>query len=101
MSKEKKKTRELFRTHVYERDGYKCRICKNTQSLDAHHITDRTLLPSGGYVAENGISLCLDCHFKAEVYHSTGTALENFHPNDLYNLINSSYKKAYEASLKL
>lgn len=112
MSKEKKKVREAFRISVFERDGYKCRVCKIEPSvgvvtegiddfLDAHHITDRNLLPSGGYVKENGISLCPECHIKAEVYHSTGTAVEGYHPDDLYRLIKSSHEKAYTASLKL
>jgi 5-methylcytosine-specific restriction endonuclease McrA len=102
MGKEKKKIRDLFRTSVFERDGHKCRVCKSDkQPLDAHHITDRNQLPGGGYVKENGISLCAECHVKAEIYHSTGTALEDFSPNDLYFLINSSYDKAYQASLKL
>ena len=102
MSKEKKKVREFFRACVYERDGNKCRVCKNDKEpLDAHHITDRNLLPNGGYVKENGISLCPSCHIKAEVFHSTGKAFDDFHPNDLYKLINSSYDIAYKASLKL
>lgn len=28
------------------------------RDLDAHHITDRNEMPNGGYVPENGISLC-------------------------------------------
>lgn len=100
MSKEKKKIRDAFRSRVFERDSYKCRVCQLPGAVDAHHITDRNLLPNGGYVKENGISLCPDCHIKAEVYHSTGTALDGFHPDDLYKLINSSYEKAHQASLK-
>lgn len=104
--KDKKKIRELFRISVFERDEYKCRVCKKIptateQILDAHHITDRNLLPNGGYVKENGISLCAGCHVKAEVYHSTGTAFNGYSPEDLYKLINSSYDKAHEASAKL
>lgn len=102
MSVEKKKIRNLFRSEVFERDGYKCRVCfSDKQPLDAHHITDRNQLPNGGYIQENGITLCQACHIKAEAYHSTGIALENFSPKDLYKLIGSSYDKAYEASLKL
>ena len=55
----------------------------------------------GGYVKENGISLCPDCHQKAEVFHSTGTPVEGYSPDDLYKKINSSYEKAVEASNKL
>ena len=102
MSKQKKKVRELFRQAVFKRDNLKCKVCGfESNHLDAHHITDRNELPNGGYVAENGISLCEKCHIKAEIFHSTGKAVEGFHPNDLYNLIGSSYDKAYEASLKL
>jgi len=69
--------------------------------LDAHHITDRNLIPHGGYVKENGISLCPECHIKAEVYHSTGTAVAGYAPDDLYKAINSNLEKAIAASEKL
>lgn len=59
------------------------------------------LLPNGGYVKENGITLCPKCHEKAEVFHSTGAALEGFSPEDLYKLIGSNYEKALAASKKL
>jgi hypothetical protein len=71
------------------------------KELDAHHITDRHLMPNGGYVRENGISLCPDCHVKAEVYHSTGVAHPGYAPDDLYKAINSNLEKAIEASEKL
>lgn len=58
-------------------------------------------MPGGGYVAENGISLCPECHQKAEVFHQTGIALPSWHPDDLYQLIGSSYEKAFKASQKL
>jgi hypothetical protein len=74
---------------------------KAQEELDAHHVTDRSLMPNGGYVKENGISLCPECHIKAEVFHSTGTAVEGYSPEDLYKKINSSYEKAVEASSKL
>lgn len=69
--------------------------------LDAHHITDRNLMPNGGYVKENGISVCPSCHEKAEVFHSTGTSVTGFSPDDLYKMIGSSYEKAVEASKRL
>lgn len=108
MSSEKKVVRKLFRDACYKRDGFRCAVCgmksskdKAEQELDAHHITDRKLMPNGGYVKENGISLCPECHEKAEVFHSTGTALPGFAPEDLYKKINSTYEKAVEASEKL
>ena len=108
MSNQKKLIRQAFRDACYKRDNYKCVTCefksskdKAEEELDAHHITDRNLMPNGGYVKENGISLCPECHEKAEVFHSTGTAIEGFAPDDLYKKINSSYEKAVEASNKL
>jgi len=108
MSGTKKLIRKHFRDTCYKRDGFRCAMCgikssidKVEEELDAHHITDRNLMPNGGYVKENGISLCSVCHEKAEVYHSTGTAVEGFAPDDLYKKINSSYEKAVEASNKL
>ena len=60
-------------------------------------------MPNGGYVKENGISLCESCHIKAEVWHSSNKEkFENgYHPNDLYLLINSNYNLAFEKSKKL
>lgn len=97
--------REAFRTAVFSRDGHKCRTCgRSDVALDAHHITDRNQMPNGGYVKENGITLCNaagGCHEKAEVYHSTGEALEGFSPMDLYRFIGSSMEKAVAASKRL
>lgn len=99
MSSAKKKIRENFRDVVFKRDGFACRVCREReQPLDAHHITDRNLMPNGGYVLQNGISLCPDCHEKAEVFHSTGSAIPGFSPDDLYNHIGSSYDQAVKAS---
>ena len=120
----KKQIRAAFRTAVFKRDRYRCAVCgkpgKDRQGgdghkafhtgisderlalLDAHHITDRNDMPNGGYVEENGISLCCDgCHILAEVYHQTGTAHPGFSPADLYAKISSSYEDAHRASLKL
>ena len=108
MSGEKKAIRKMFRDACYKRDGFRCAMCglksskdKAEEELDAHHITDRKIMPNGGYVKENGISLCAECHEKAEVFHSTGTAHPGFAPEDLYKKINSTYEKAVEASEKL
>ena len=104
MSKKKKETREKFRNDVFSRDKNKCRKCgKANCELDAHHITDRNEMPNGGYVRENGISLCEDCHYNAEVWHSSNKTehVDGFHPNDLYELIKSNYELAYKKSLLL
>ncbi|PWR32200.1 hypothetical protein DK308_15580, partial [Listeria monocytogenes] len=65
------------------------------------HIIDRSDMPNGGYVKSNGITLCSEHHLCAEQFHITGTAIVNFHPDDLFKIINSSYEQAYKDSLKL
>lgn len=97
----KKKIRENFRNEVFNRDGHKCRKCGASDvKLDAHHITDRNEIPNGGYVKENGISLCDECHIKAEVWHNSGNEkwVGGFHPYDLYDKIKSSKRLAFEKS---
>jgi 5-methylcytosine-specific restriction endonuclease McrA len=114
MSK-KKDIRANFRREVYTRDKYMCRKCNYCPtgqpittptdfkpiSLDAHHITDRNEMPNGGYVKENGISLCSECHEIAEMYHQIGMTEEGFYPVDLYKIIGSSYELAHQKSLEL
>lgn len=58
-------TREQFKAVVFERDKYKCMVC-GADAVDAHHIIDRSLWDDGGYYADNGVSLCSDCHLRAE-----------------------------------
>ena len=82
MSQSKKIIRKKFRDDALKRDGYKCKMCglqpKNISDLDVHHIFDRTLMPNGGYVKENGISLCSECHIKAESTHKGEPIPERF-----------------------
>jgi len=104
----KKAVRAAFRKAIFERDGYRCRKCGNPTvdpitGLDAHHITDRNdpaFQGTGGYVVENGISLCQSvCHPLAEQHHRTGEAHPGYAPDDLYALIGSSQEQAVAASL--
>ena len=98
MSQLKKLIRKEFREAVFERDGNTCKVC-GEPAVDAHHITDRNEMPNGGYVATNGISLCSECHKKAEVFHQTGQPFsDDFTPDALYKLIDSSYELALEQS---
>ena len=109
MSATKKKIRENFRSSVFERDQHMCVMCKvldvelagGGKALDAHHIVDRNEMPNGGYVKENGISLCPTCHELAEVYHSTGTSHPDFSPDDLFGKIGSNLEKARRAAEKI
>lgn len=106
----KKEIRRNFRETVFDRDRYCCRKCqvpgKDRQGgddwkkyhkiepkcyLDAHHILDRHTFLNGGYVKENGISLCDDCHLLAEKQQS------GYKPEQLFKLINSSPEKAIKA----
>lgn len=108
----KKKTiRAKFRIAVFTRDDFKClkcgTFCDNLDDLDAHHIIDRNKMPNGGYVLENGISLCSECHIKAEAqYKYIELAIpcpnyEGYLPDDLYKLIGSSEEIAVKASERL
>lgn len=66
---EKKRIRRQFRDAVFKRDGYRCVVCGATRPLDAHHIVSRDVMPNGGYIKSNGITLCdteHGCHYKAE-----------------------------------
>jgi hypothetical protein len=108
MSQRKKLVRQKFRDAVFARDAFTCRGCGLISSLelaeaalDAHHITDRNEMPHGGYVAENGISLCEMCHAKAEAFHCGEPVPLGFSPAELYALIGSSEEEARAASERL
>jgi hypothetical protein len=105
----KKEIRSNFRKVCLKRDKYACVMCgqrakspeEAEEIFDVHHIISRKILPNGGYVLENGITLCEADHLKAEEFHSTGVAHPGYAPDDLYKKINSTYEKAVEASKKL
>jgi len=99
----KKQIRKAFREACLTRDGNVCKCCPVKTDLAVHHITDRNEIARGGYVKQNGITLCPDCHMKAERYHDTNgkSYVPTFHPNDLYELIGSSYEEAVAASERL
>ena len=112
--KEKKKIRENFRNACFERDGFRCKICgldgseEPTVLLDAHHITSRDEMPNGGYVKENGITLCSlpgdrdqSCHEKVEEVLQNVQVHREYAPAVLYKLIGSSYEQAIASSERL
>jgi 5-methylcytosine-specific restriction endonuclease McrA len=100
----KKDIRKNFRESVFIRDNFTCLICdtkRDESELDAHHITDRNEMPNGGYVPENGITVCKDkCHIRVEKFHISGNKEweDGLHPDDLYKMIGSSYEEAFEKS---
>ncbi len=103
----KKDIRKNFRDSVFKRDKNTCQVCKlkkDITELDAHHITDRSEMINGGYVKENGITVCkIDCHFKVEWFHITEGKNWNcgLHPDDLYKMIGSSKELADSKSKEL
>jgi hypothetical protein len=102
MSKQQhKQWRREFNEVCLERDGHKCVFCNEDVHLDVHHITDRHIMPNGGYVLTNGITVCESHHWKCEQYHINFTSEEGYHPDDLYKKINSSYDQAFEDSKNL
>ena len=103
MSKKKNQVRQEFRDAVFDRDGHRCVFCGYKEELDAHHITDRHEMPNGGYVMENGITLCPVHHEDAEKFHISGGKewKPGMHPDDLYAKIESSKELAIKESEKL
>jgi 5-methylcytosine-specific restriction endonuclease McrA len=99
--KNKKQIRENFRTVVFARDHGKCVFCEKP-AVDAHHITDRSEMENGGYILENGISVCDEHHIMCEKFHITDGEEWHygFHPNDLYKKINSSKELAIKIDSK-
>jgi hypothetical protein len=105
MSAKKKLARQKFRDEVLKRDRSLCAICKTPDNVEIHHITDHTQMPGGGYVRENGITLCKEHLEQAELYlHSEsgemaeGAELGALAPKKLYLKIGSNYDKAFKAS---
>jgi predicted restriction endonuclease len=104
MAKDKKKlVRAAFYEACLKRDKNRCAMCgASGVKLDVHHITNRDEMPNGGYVVENGITLCdLGCHMKAEDTYFHRAAHEGFSPEELYAKIGSSREKAIAACATL
>lgn len=53
-----------FRRMVFERDGYRCRKCGDTErrNLRCHHIKPVKQFPNLYYDIDNALSLCEQCH---------------------------------------
>ena len=58
-------SRTNFREAVFKRDGFKCVIC-GADGVDAHHILERRLWVDGGYIVDNGATVCSPCHIACE-----------------------------------
>ena len=55
---------ELWSLSVRKRDNNKCQICGNTKDLNAHHIIHKIKYPQLSLNLNNGITLCIDCHYQ-------------------------------------
>jgi hypothetical protein len=58
-------------------------------------------MPNGGYVKENGITLCDKCHLKAEIELNDRQMFKGYSSEELYRRINSSFELALRESEKL
>jgi hypothetical protein len=66
-------SRDEFRNAVFKRDG--CCVYCGCPYQDAHHIIERRLFSDGGYYLDNGVSLCGECHIKAETTELSASVL--------------------------
>jgi len=62
-----KQNRKQFREQVFSRDNNTCLVpwCEK-DAFDAHHIIERELWDDGGYIKDNGASVCSKHHKAAE-----------------------------------
>ncbi len=62
-----RQNRKQFREEVFSRDNNECIIpwC-DKEAVDAHHIIERELWDDGGYIPDNGASVCERHHKYAE-----------------------------------
>ena len=90
MFNRKKAIRKSFRDAVFKRDKNKCKVCGAKElTIDAHHIINRELCKDGGYTIDNGITLCYNCHLKAESFFQNSGGDHNYSPANLLKLIKS------------
>ena len=58
-----------WRTAIFKRDNYTCRVCKvKGKRLEAHHIKPYSEYPRLRYVLSNGRTLCKDCHKRTKTF---------------------------------
>ena len=63
---------------IYERDGWKCVYCTNTQTLTPHHVYWKTferVRDGTQNEVDKGITLCFACH---RLLHDGFTRIDDF-----------------------
>ena len=54
---------KAWRTTVFVRDGRECQVCgKKDSTINAHHLYDYSSHPNLRYNAEDGATMCRECH---------------------------------------
>lgn len=60
-----------WRTEVFQRDNYTCVICNQKGYLHAHHLDGYHWCKDKRFNADNGVTLCKDCHYKFHRVYGT------------------------------
>jgi hypothetical protein len=75
-----------WRSSVFKRDGYTCRICgKCGGYIEAHHIKKKSEYPSLAFSIGNGITLC-------KLHHFIITTRETFFAVLCYSIVKKARK---------
>jgi len=98
---DRKRWARAFVIGSLERDGNKCVFCDSTKSITVYHISGCYDLPNGAYSVSNGISVCPKHRNLCTSYHGTGKYIPEYHPRELYKLINSSIENARKDCINL
>ena len=70
---------------IKNRDGYICKECgeSNVNLLEAHHVLSRYLRPDLMFDLDNGITLCLNCHYEKHIDDAKSSRLIKYKINKL------------------